>query len=97
MANTVKRVNIMLGEEQYERLSKAKINISSFIRDLLEDHFSQTVINISVNQQTFDLYNEVISNTGATDEDIEPYLKEVLKKVLDKRMKQIEKLRLKLK
>lgn len=97
MAGSVKRMNIMIGEEQYEKLSKAKINVSSFIRDLLEDHFSQTVINISVNQETFDLYNEVISNTGASDADIEPYLKEVLKKVLDKRIRQIEKLKLKLK
>jgi len=97
MAGSVKRMNIMIGEEQYEKLTKAKINVSSFIRDLLEDHFSQTVINISVNQETFDLYNEVISNTGASDADIEPYLKEVLKKVLDKRIKQIEKLKLKLK
>lgn len=97
MRSKVKRVNVLIEEAQYEELVKAKLNISSFIRDLLEDHFSETVINLSVSKQTFDLYNEVISNTGATDGDIEPYLKEILKKVLDKRLRQIEKLKLKLK
>ncbi len=83
----------MVGEQQHEQICKAGINISAFIRDLIDDHFSQHKISIRVGKKTHDLYMKVIGNTGSTDEDIEPFLVEVLKKLLDKRLQRIKDLR----
>jgi hypothetical protein len=93
MRTAVKRISIMIGEEQYEMISKKGLNISAFIRGLIDDHFSQHLIALSVSKKTYDLYNNVISNSGATDKDIEPLLVEVLKKVLDERLDKIKTLR----
>lgn len=83
----------MIGEEQYERMVKAGLNISAFIRDLVDDHFSDDVISLRVSKKTRDLYHKIISNTGATDPDIEPFLIEMLKKVLDERLQKIKNLK----
>ncbi len=83
----------MIGEKQYERIAGAGLNISGFIRDLIDDHFSSHVISLSVSKKTHDLYEKIISNTGASDEDIEPLIVEVLKKVLDDRLEKIKSLK----
>jgi hypothetical protein len=85
----VRRINVMIAEHQYERLANAGVNISALIRDLVEDHISDHVINLSVSKKTHDLYTKVVSSTGATDEDIEPLLMEVLKRLLDQRLDKI--------
>jgi hypothetical protein len=89
----VKRISIMIGEDQYERLAKANINISALIRDLVEDYFSESKITVGVNKKTRELYDKIVSNTGATDQDIEPLLVEVLKKLLHERLEQIKALK----
>ena len=97
MRTNTKRVSVMIGEEQYEEIARRGLNLSGFIRDLIGDHFSEHVIQIRVSPQTYELYSEIIANTGATDEDIEPLLEEVFKKLLDVRLKKIASLRKKLK
>ncbi len=89
----VKRISVMVGEEQYERMVQAGLNISAFIRDLIDDHFSEDVITLRVSKKTRDLYTKIVSNTGATDTDIEPLLTEVLKRLLDERLQKIKNLK----
>jgi post-segregation antitoxin (ccd killing protein) len=89
----VKRINVMIAEHQYERLSEAGINISGLIRDLIEDHISDHVINLRVSSKTYELYNRIVANTGATDEDIEPLLVDILRKLLNARLDKIKELR----
>ena len=93
LRNAVKRISIMIGEDQYDKISKEGLNISAFIRSLIDDHFSHHVIALSVSKKTHDLYNKIVANTGATDGDIEPFLNEVLKKVLDQRLEKIKDIR----
>lgn len=86
----VRRINVMIAEHQYEKLSQAGVNISALIRNLLEDHMSDHVINLAVSKKTHDLYTKVVANTGATDADIEPLLMEVLRQLLDQRIEKIK-------
>lgn len=89
----VRRINVMIAEHQYEALAKSGINISALIRDLVEDHISDHVINLSVSKKTHLLYTKVVSSTGATDEDFEPLILEALKKLLDQRLEKIKHLK----
>ena len=93
MRSQVKRISVVVGQKEYEKMVEKGLNISSFIRDLIGDYFSDHTINIAVSKKTYDLYNKVVSNSGATDQDIEPFLIEVLKKLLNERLKKIEQLK----
>ena len=93
MNSPVKRISVMIGEDQYERLAKANLNISALIRDLVEDYFSESKVTLSVSKKTRELYDKIISNTGATDKDIEPLLVDVLKKLLKIRLEKISALK----
>ena len=86
----IKRISIMVREDQYEQLSQRGLNISAFIRDLIEDHFSEDVITLRVTKKSKALYDRVVSNTGATDAEIEPFLADVLRKLLDQRLSKIK-------
>lgn len=86
----MKRVSLMLREEQYDEISKAGLNLSGLIRDLLDDHFSEHKITLSVSEETRKLYDLIVSNTGSTDEDLEKYLKDTLKLLLDDRIKAMQ-------
>lgn len=93
MAENIKRISVLIEEDQYDRLTKAQINVSGLIRDLLEDYFSETKITLSVSRKTRDLYEKIVSNTGATDKDIEPLLVQVLKDLLEVRLQRIKSLK----
>ena len=93
MNSPVKRISVMIGEDQYERLAKANLNISALIRDLVEDYFSESKVTLSVSKKTRELYDKIISNTGSTDKDIEPLLVDVLKKLLKIRLEKISALK----
>lgn len=86
------RISLMIRADQYEHLTEQEINTSSFIRDLLDDYFSHSKITLAVGEKTRQLYDKVISNTGSTDEDLEPYLEEALHKLLRDRIKAMQKL-----
>jgi hypothetical protein len=88
----VRRVNVIITEQQYEKLSKAGINISGLVRSLIEDHLSHHVITLGVSKKTYDFYAKIVANTGAEDKDIEPLLLDSLRKLLDQRIEKIKKL-----
>ncbi len=88
-----KRINILIREDQYERVSQAGLNTSGLIRGLLDDHFSDAKITFSMGEETKRLYQNIISNFGAEDSDIEPYFVEALDRYLMDKGKAIEEIR----
>jgi hypothetical protein len=87
-----KRISLLLREEQYTEISEKGINLSGLVRDLLDDYLSEHKITISVGEETKDLYDMVISNTGSSDEDLEGYLKQGLKDMLKDKIKVMQKI-----
>ena len=77
MEGGYKRVNVMIGEEQYRILSEQGLNVSGLIRDLIGDHLSENVITLQVSEETRHIYNTVISNTGSNDQ-VESHLRVAL-------------------
>jgi esterase/lipase len=86
----MKRVSLMLKEEQYKEISDSGLNLSGLVRDLLDDHFSEHKITLSVSEETRKLYDLIVSNTGSTDEDVEKYLKDTLKLLLADRIQAMQ-------
>jgi hypothetical protein len=97
MANDFKRVNVLISAEQYAKVGKLKLNLSGLVRDLLDDHFSGSHITVSLSSRVRGLYDQVVSNFGATDKDLEPYLADALDRFLAHKAKEIERMRGKLK
>jgi len=93
----LKRINVMLRADQHQKVIDAGLNMSGLLRDLLDDHFSESKITLSVNPKTKNTYDQLISNFGGNDRDIEPHLVEAMDRVLQEKLKEIEAIRLKLK
>lgn len=93
VSKSYKRVNIMILDEQYRELNNRSLNISGVIRDLLGDYLSHHTITVQVSEETRRLYDTIVANTGATDDDIEVHLRAALARVLDDRIAQMQSLR----
>jgi hypothetical protein len=85
-----RRINIVIGEDQYAALSARGLNISGLIRDLVADYLSASTIALRVSDETRRLYDLLVANGGATDEDIEAHLKVALAKVLETRIGEMQ-------
>lgn len=92
MTDEFRRISLMIREDQHARLVELGVNMSGLIRSLIDDHLSESKITIGVSEQTAHLYQQIVSNTGSTDADVEPYLRAALKKMLKDRIAQMEKL-----
>jgi hypothetical protein len=88
----LKRISLMLREDQYEKVHASGINLSGLIRDLIDDYLSDFKITLSVTQETRELYDMIISNTGSNDEDLEVYLRDSLKLLLRDKIKNMQNL-----
>ena len=86
----------MIREDQHQAIGESGLSLSGLFRDLLDDHFSEHKIVLSVSEETKQLYNLVISNTGSTDEDLESYLKDGLKNLLADKIESMQQLKNKL-
>lgn len=82
MEANLKRISLLLREEQYQALSERGLNVSGLIRDLLDDHLSEHKITLSVSEETRSLYDKIVANTGSTDQDVERYLRDALSAML---------------
>ncbi len=89
---SMKRISLMLREDQYNKVTEAGLNLSGLVRDLLDDYLSEHKITLSVTEETKSLYDLIVSNTGSTDEDVEKYLKNTLKLLLKDRIKAMQEL-----
>lgn len=88
-----KRVNVLLRRDQHKQVVSAGLNMSGLIRGLLDDHFSEEKIVLSVSEDVKELYQTLISNLGAEDKELEVYFLEALDKFLVERTRQIDDLR----
>jgi hypothetical protein len=92
MNDEFRRISLMIREDQHLRLLDLGVNMSGLIRSLIDDHLSESKITLAVSEETAHLYQQIVSHTGSTDADIEPYLRAALKKMLKDRIGDMEKL-----
>ncbi|MGB0454547.1 MAG: hypothetical protein ACPGJV_12640 [Bacteriovoracaceae bacterium] len=88
----VKRVSVLLREDQHQTLSDMGLNVSGLIRDLLDDYLSEHKVTIAVGEETKELYDLVISNTGSSDQELEKYLKQGLKSLVQDKIEMMKNL-----
>jgi len=88
-----KRMNVLIRPEQHKRVAAAGLNMSGLIRGLLDDHFSEEKITLSVSPKVKEVYQLLISNLGAEDRELEIYFLEALDKFLADKTRQIDELR----
>jgi len=92
MKKELKRISLMIREDQYANINKSGLNLSGLLRDLLDDYLSEHKITLSVTEGTKNIYDRIISNTGSTDEDLEAYLKDSLLLLLRNKIKSMQEL-----
>ena len=93
----LKRINVMLRENQHRKVLAEGLNMSGLLRDLLDDHFSESKITLSVGPRTKKIYDNLISNFGVRDKDLEPHFVRAMDTVLQAKMDEIDALRKQLK
>ena len=86
----LKRISLMLREDQHHSLGEKGLNLSGYIRDLIDDDLSDSKVTIRVSSETKELYDKVVSNTGSDDEAIESYLKESLRQLLQDKIGEMQ-------
>lgn len=89
---SLKRISLLLREDQYKKIVDKQVNLSGLVRDLVDDHFSDFKITLSLTEETHELYQKIIANTGGSDEDLEAYFKEALHQYLKQRIKEMQKM-----
>ena len=92
MPDDLKRISLVIREDQHDKLHEIGVNISGFVRDLIDDHFSDHKIVLSVSKETRDLYTKIISNTGSNDALLEKYFKLSMKDMLREKIQEMDKL-----
>ena len=92
MSRNMKSICLMVRDDQYEKLHQMDVNMSGFIRDLIDDHYSQGTITLNVSEETRKLYDQIVSNAPQGDVDIEPYLRSALRAMLKDKIREMEKL-----
>lgn len=93
MPGKYKRINVLITPEQHEKVIERSLSLSGLIRDLLDDWFGDTSVTLTVHKSTKQLYDTIVSNFGASDQDLEPYLVQALDALLDDKKHQIDELR----
>lgn len=86
MSKELKSICLVIRNDQYAQLQDMNINVSGFIRDIIDDRLSDHTITLNVTPETRTLYNQIVSTSPKGDTDIEPYLRDALKKLLQDRI-----------
>lgn len=96
MERDLKRISLLIGEDQYNEISKRKLNLSWLVRDLLDTYLNANAITLDVSESTRMLFEQIVGPNGdGLDSDFEPILKEALHSLLKikiEKMKKLEKL-----
>lgn len=90
VSGDLRRISLMIREDQHQKLLDSGLNVSGLIRDLVDDYMSEYKITLSVTEETRRIYDQVVSNTGATDVDLERYIVKALKELLKARIKEMQ-------
>ena len=88
----LKRISLMIRENQYDKVNEEKLNLSGLVRNMLDDHFSGNKIVLHTSSATRTLYDKVMSNTGSSDTELEPYLQRAFQEFLKDKVKAIREL-----
>jgi len=88
----LKRISLLIGEDQYQAISERGLNLSWLLRDLIDDYLSAKKIVLEVSDETLALYQKIVSATGALDSEFEPYFKEALHTFLKAKIESMQKL-----
>ncbi|MGE3539663.1 MAG: hypothetical protein AB7N91_19820 [Candidatus Tectimicrobiota bacterium] len=91
--SATRRVNITLPERCYDQVAARGLKLSGFLANLIDDHFAGSAITLRVSEDTKRLYEQVVSNTGYGDPDIEVRLRVVLQDLLERKIAELEHLR----
>ncbi|MCF8059562.1 MAG: hypothetical protein K9K67_09715 [Bacteriovoracaceae bacterium] len=86
MSQKLKRISLMIRDDQHLAINERGLNVSGLFRDLLDDYLSEHKVTLSVSQETKEVYDMVISNTASSDEELEKYLRESLKSLLKEKI-----------
>lgn len=90
MDKNLKRISLLIREDQYERISESELNLSGLVRDLLDDYFSSDAITISASKETKQLYDRIVANTGTDDAELEKHFRDSLRKLLKDKISQMQ-------
>lgn len=90
MAKDMKSICVVIRNDQYESLQDMNINVSGFIRDIIDDRLSDHTITLNVAPETRALYDQIVSTLPKGDADLEPHLRDALKRLLEGRIKEMK-------
>jgi hypothetical protein len=93
MDRDLKRISLLIGEDQYEEIGKRKLNLSWLIRELLDSYLNKNTINLDVSAETRELYEQIAGPQGDDmDKDFEPLLREALRSLLKIKIEKMQNL-----
>jgi hypothetical protein len=93
MERDLKRISLLIGEDQYEEITKRKLNLSWLVRDLLDNYLNENCITLDVSEETRILYEQIVGPNGESiDADFEPLLKEALRSLLKIKIERMQQL-----
>lgn len=91
MDQSLKRISLLIRQEQYDKLSKKQnINLSALVRDLIDDYLGEHNIVIAASEELKNIYDTIIIDTGSNDAEIEKYLKMALRELLSEKIKKMK-------
>lgn len=93
MERDLKRISLLIGEDQYDEIGKRKLNLSWLARELLDNYLNQNSITLNVSEETRTLYEQIVGTSGEElDKDFEPLLRESLKSLLKIKIEKMQQL-----
>jgi hypothetical protein len=86
----LKRISLMIGDDQYETLSKKGVNVSWLVRDMIDQYLNEKKIILDVSDETLKIYQKVSSLTGGKNEEFETYFKQALHEFLKSKINEMQ-------
>lgn len=88
----LKRISLMIGEDQYAELSRRGLNLSWIVRDLLDQFINARKIVLDVSEETLQLHQKVMGTGADHSKEFEPFFKDALHDFLRANIESMQKL-----
>lgn len=88
----LRRISLLIGEDQYKAINDKGLNLSWLLRDLVDDYLSAKKIVLDVSDETLEIYQKIIGSTGTLDSEFEPFFREALRTFLKSKIEDMQKL-----
>lgn len=93
MNRDLKRISLLIGEDQYNEITARKLNLSWLVRELLDTYLNANTISLDVSEETRKLYEQIVGPQGdGLDQDFEPLLKDALRALLKIKIEKMQNL-----